>query len=303
MILTPAQIQELTKIIEKKHLVFISHTLGSNILSKDDINLLKGYGVDVAKLSKYGTVDEAFRFGILADALGSKKAKKMSYNQFKKHLSSGEFIPLTKAEQIALDHVKIRMYGDVKGLGNRISSDFKNIAIESSKKKRKHYENILRETITEGVEKRKTVREIASDLGHKTKDWARDFDRIADYVLHEAFDTGKAISIQKQYGDEAYVHKQVYPGACEHCVRLYLTAGIGSKPKIFKVSTLIGNGTNIGLKQADWKPVLGSTHPWCRCETFYLPPNHEWDNKEQDFKLKRETYGIKRKSKIKISIS
>lgn len=304
MILTPAQIQELVQILENQHLVFLANTVGTGVLSQTDIDTLARFGVDVSQLPKYGVVDDAFRFGMLADALGSEKAKKMSYDDFKNTLKRGGFLPLTQAEQISLDHVKQRMYSDVTGLGAKIKKEGSNIIIENSKKQRLQYENILKETIASGVEQEKTAREIASDLGHATQDWAKDFDRIADFVLHEAFDTGKAQSILRkaeEAGEEAFGYKEVYEGACEHCISLYLTDGIGSKPKIFRISTLISNGTNIGRTTKEWKPVIGSTHPWCRCELHHLPPNHEWSEEKKMFVLKRNTYGVQRKSKIKIS--
>jgi len=284
-------------------LVFLSHTIGAGILSKSDLDTLAHFGIDVSSLPKYGVVDSAFKFGILADTLGSKAAKKLKYEDFRDKLKSGAFLPLTESEKITLNHIKMRMYGDVTGLGHRIGNDLKNIVIENSKKQQAQYEKILNETIASGVQESKTAREIASDLGHKTQDWAKDFDRIADYVLHEAFDTGKAISLLNKYkkeGETAYCYKEVYAGACEHCIEAYLTDGIGSKPKIFKVSTLIANGTNIGVKAADYKPVIGAMHPWCRCELFELMPNMEWDSEKKMFVLKRNTYGVQRKSKIKI---
>jgi hypothetical protein len=303
MILTPAQIQELVKIIENQHLIFLANTVGTGILSQSDLDILTSHGIDVTKLPTYGVVDDAFRFGILADALGSEKAKKMSYSDFKNTLKSGGFLPLTKAEKISLDHIKQRTYSDVTGLGTKIGKDLSNIVIENSKKQRAQYEKILQDTIAAGAEKSRSAREIASDLGHATKDWARDFDRIADYVLHEAFDTGKAMSILREAeaaGEEAYGYKEVYEGACQHCISLYLTDGIGSKPRIFKMSTLIANGSNIGRTVKEWKPVIGCTHPWCRCELYHLRPNNEWDSEKKMFVLKRNTYGVTRKSKIKI---
>lgn len=305
MILSPPQIQELLDVIEHQHIMFLGTHLGSDLLSKQDVEILNKHGVNPRTFPKHGVVDRAFHFGILADALGKAEAKQLSFEDFKKHLSSGKLHPLTKAEQVSLDHVKVRMYGDVKGLGNKVSRDFRNIIIEASKKTRGEYESIINQTAYDAVKLQKTASQLASDLGHKTKDWARDFDRISDYVLHEAYDTGKSVSMVNKSKEEeriVWCYKEVYPGACTHCVRLYLTGGVGSKPKIFKISTLISNGTNIGRKPLQWKAVLGSVHPYCRCELFELPENHMWDEEKNEFILKRNTYGIKRKSKIKVII-
>ena len=54
----------------------------------------------------------------------------------------------------------------------------------------------------------------------------------------------------------------MYAGACKECISAYLTAGFGSKPKVFKLSDLLSNGTNVGRKQKDLKPILGPHHPY-----------------------------------------
>ena len=49
-------------------------------------------------------------------------------------------------------------------------------------------------------------------------------------------------------------------------------------PKVFKMSELIANGDNYGLKQADWKPVVGTIHPNCMCPLNVMPPGTKFDS-------------------------
>src|ERR1035437_4245843 len=303
MLLNPNQLKELLNIIENFHIIFIAKHVGTDILSNEDKNILKHSGIDITKFPKIGKIEEAFHFGILADALSSSKAKNLSYSDFKRYLSSTRFIPLTKVERLALNNVKMQSYNDIKGLGNRISSDFTRVMIENDKKKRDKYEKIIKKQSQEAILDRKSVTEFASALGHKTKDWSRDFDRIADYILHDSFDRGKAQSIMSKVGGEAEVYKEVYSGACPSCIKAYLTAGIGGKPKIFKLSVLLNNGSNIGRKQKDWLPVLGMMHPWCRCEVMQKETNETWNVEKKEFNVVRSTYGVQRTSKPTITIT
>lgn len=49
-------------------------------------------------------------------------------------------------------------------------------------------------------------------------------------------------------------------GACDHCAKFwYLEDGI--TPRVYKMSELIANGSNIGRKAKDWLPTIDSTHP------------------------------------------
>ena len=121
--------------------------------------------------------------------------------------------------------------------------------------------------------------------------------------MHTAYEEGRAANIEYELGKDAIVYKDVYPGACRHCIRLYLTNGFGSQPRLFKLSALRANGTNIGRKPVDWLAVLGPIHPWCRCTLNKLPPGYKWDDKTKDF-VPPANYviGDWRKSKIKITI-
>jgi hypothetical protein len=300
MIFTPDQINELLKVLERMHLTFTAEHVGVDVLSEDDKQKLRGYGIDVAQFSGVGKIEHSYKFGMLAEALGSDQTKNMSYAAFKKFLASGKFFPLTIAEQAALDQLKYQAFSEITGLGNRIGKDFRNVFVEVDKKQRIRYEKLIRSTSEEALAKRWTAKQLATELGQRSGDWARDFDRMADYIMHDAFDRGKAQVILKKEGSDAKVWKKVYHGACKHCQALWLTAGIGSKPLIYKLSTLISNGSNVGAKTNDWKPTLGPTHPWCRCELHDVPAGFEWDAETQDFtKPIRDTKGVKRKSKPK----
>lgn len=95
----------------------------------------------------------------------------------------------------------------------------------------------------------------------------------------------------------------IWSGNCKHCIRLYTTQGIGSKPRLFKLVDLIANGDNIGIKVKDWKPTLGSVHPFCRCQIKFLPKGYEWDEETLQFRPPKEYKPkIERRSKVKIYV-
>ena len=103
MVFTQVQIQDLLNILKKNQLLFIAMQLGIDYLSNYDKAILKTAGIDVDKFkNSKGVVEYAFLFGMLADAIGSDRAKKMDYRQFKKFVASGNFVPLTNEEEYAL---------------------------------------------------------------------------------------------------------------------------------------------------------------------------------------------------------
>ena len=53
------------------------------------------------------------------------------------------------------------------------------------------------------------------------------------------------------------------------------------KPRIFLLSELEANGTNVGRKRRDWLPTVGAVHPWCREILLDIPKgwgfNDAWE--------------------------
>ncbi len=305
MLISNDELSELFDIIDYFHILFIADTIGVDTLTSADRRLLISKGIDIAD---FETADDymayAYKFGILASALkGSKKIKDLKFADLKKFISSGKFIPLTPSEQFALDYIKQQAYNDIRGLGNRIKHDTGQIFIEASRTRRTRTERTIRKEGAKAIKDRKTVTELSSELGHKTKDWSRDFDRIADYIMHDAYEHGIASQLLKEHGENVEVFFSVYKGACNHCIELYLTGEVGSEPKIFKLKDVLANGSNIGRKAVDWKATVSPIHPWCRCTMHNKPENSVWDKVKHQFVLIRNTYGVERKSKVKITIT
>lgn len=274
MALSPNQIKELVDIIDRYHIIFAAKHV-PDVLTDDDKRILQKQGIPWKRAVGKGGINAAFRFGMLAEALGHKAAKALSFQKFKKFLTEGKFLPATSIEKNALKSVELQTYQDIKGLGNKISRDLSHTLIEVDRRQRAKYLNIIKEETRRAIEERESLSELSSELANKTQDWSRDWDRIADYNLHLAFSTGKAEELLKKYGSEAKVYFEVLPTACKECRRLYLN-GDGT-PKIFSLREILNNGTNIGRKTKDWKPVINSVHPYCRCEMFRYDDQYDYN--------------------------
>ncbi len=304
MLLSNDQINEILQIVEYYTNFFIAETIGVDVLTNKDKKVLTDVGVDMSMFedtTQY--IDTAYKFGILATVLGNKAVKKMSFKQLKNFFKSGKFIPLSPSEQYALDFVKRQSYNDIKGLGNRMHKDTMNIFIEISKASRLKYQKVIRDSTAKILENRDTAKKLASMLGEKTKDWARDFNRIADYNMHSAYQQGIVSELLKTHGEDCEVFYTVYKGACPNCIRTYVKNVNTNEPKVFKLKDIIANGSNIGRKAKDYLPSVDPLHPWCRCTIHVKPENSEWSVEKQRFVLVRNDYGVRRKSKVSVTIT
>lgn len=304
--LTLNQIQELLNIIEKNNILFINRHLGPDYLNDSEIAKLKSVGIDPKKYYKTSKDISklSFHFGLISDSIGNKEAKLSTFQDLKKYFEEGKFLPLTKKEKFTLDSIKKQYLGDIKANKNRIFNDINNIISNNQKNNREAYEKVIRDEIYEGTLNKKSREEIAREIAHKTGDWNRNFKRIVYFISHSAFDEGRALAFEKEYGEDVLVWKQIFNGACKICVKLYTELGSTSKPKIFKLSDLKKNGTNIGKKQSDWNPIIGATHPHCRCVLREYNSRFNWNDKTKDFDIPNKNKDSRKKidrPKVKIT--
>lgn len=280
--LTPQQIEEVLKIVDRYTLTFIAQSVGTSVLSKDDKKVLKDAGIDLSKLKFHDSeVVQAFKFGLLSDAIGHSASKQMTYKQFKESLKSGTFIPLNKTETAMVQSLQYNTYSHVNKMGGNIKNDIRTGIVEVDRNGMARAGVVVRDAVKEAVEKRRSVSEVVSILGKKTEQWNRDLLKIAEYNMHEAFNRGRLSSMERTGAKKIYF--DVYPGACKHCIGAYLTGGFGSEPKVFSIAEIKANGTNIGKKAKDWLPTLGPVHPYCRCTVNEADEDYVWDPETRDF--------------------
>jgi hypothetical protein len=304
MIFTAEQVTELLNILEYHHLFVFSTNFGVDILSDADKSLLKSFGVDIAKISKETPLyEKMFLFGRLSGLLRDEQVSTIDYNNFLLFVKSGQYIPLNKREKFELEIAKRKTYTHLKGLKEKAKGEFESIIIGEEQRRRQEYETAIQEETEKGVADRKSTQKIVSELGHRMGNWLHDWNRITQTEMNNIFQQGRAEVFREIGGEDTLVYKSVYPGACRHCIRLYLTRGIGSKPIVFKLSDLIKNGTNIGRKVIDWLATLTGIHAFCRCHLIRVPKGYVWSEEKQKFVMPENIERkVIRTSKIRISI-
>lgn len=300
MKMTIKQIWKVIELIQKNEAIFIGTELGLNYLSPYQKQILKQYGVDPDDFSKsISNIDRSFYFGMLAQTLGSNKSFNVKKKDFDKWFENELKKPLSTQKSKALEYLKNRTFTDITGLGNRFSTKVSNSILTSSQKQTEKIRKKIKKKTIEAVSKNDSISELAGELRRMTEDWGRDFSRISDYVMQEAYGVGRAQQILEDYGNDAEVYKQTFPGVCKHCEKNYGTPGL--EPIVYKLSDLISNGNNIGRKEQI--PVIGPAHPFARSILHPKPKGSVWDMEKQEFIITRNTQGIKRTSKVKIKIS
>lgn len=280
---TTQQLHDLAQIIRDHHTAIAIGFFGESSVAPAEVQRL--VAMRILPKTALGILDDAFAYGQLLAAVNAQVEKgvaripEMTLNGIKKRLKLRP-LPMTSDEEFAREWSRRSAATHVRGLGNRVAQDFETTAIEADRALRQRMQTAIRDSLDENIEKRETWRKLKSDLGHKTADWSRDFGRIAATEKTRAMQEGQVQGLIKREGDpkSVLVAKVPTPAACDHCVRLHLTSGVGSRPRVFRLADLQSNGTNVGRKAKEWRAVVGPTHPWCECALVHVPEGWGFDS-------------------------
>lgn len=297
--LTSNQILELNNLIDQKIITFVASNISKDLLTEVERKTLKESGIDVSKIRPEETlIYQAFSLGIASGVIPKGVLNETNYKNFKNYIQSGKFIPLNSYEKGVVKSLEKQSYSDIKGIGQkykRLVESSVNIA------ERQYYEDTLKRKISEGIAKKDSLRNISNKIARELDSFGRDFDRIVQTVSHQAFDEGRQAFFVRNYGEDAQFYYHVYEGACKYCIADYLTNGLGSQPKIFKIGELPPPQANYNKKKEERIITAAPSHPHCRCTSHALPEGYIWDEEKKDFVApKNFERKVERKSKVKI---
>lgn len=268
MLFSEAEIKKILDNVDLMVVKMVAQMLGKDFLTKEDLEFLKRKGVDLIKLlPKFPSHYQAFLFGRVSAAVGTPATAQMSYSEFTAFLSKmGLFEPTTR--EMAFYKVSAnKTYTHIKGFSERIKNDVRaSISAEElsylQAQEAAKADAVLKKELLDGTFEKRSVKKIASNLANQMNDWNRDWGRIVETESQDIYNLGRAEIIMEEDPDPL-VYFDVFPGACRHCIRLYLKGGIGGEPKVFHLSELMANGTNYGVKSKDWKATIHPVHPFC----------------------------------------
>jgi hypothetical protein len=120
---------------------------------------------------------------------------------------------------------------------------------------------------------------LKTQLRDYFQDGNRDWKRVAVTETANAIGMGAIDRVLTQNKEqdlsEIYVYRipVVDDALCKFCRSFYLDPD--GTPAVYRLSTLLSNGSNYGKKPHDWKPVAVATHPGDR-ETGIIQLNQGW---------------------------
>jgi hypothetical protein len=248
--------------------------LGDRAVSKSVLEKLKKRGL--YKALKSDVIKGAFRHG--KEALIDERVLNMGEDEFQKYMDRYG-TSLTFSERAALDELRLSFSNYMKSLGDDWLKRFNESITKANKGLQRQLAQKHRANLFLELEKRKALASIAKDMAHITRVQISDAQRVISTETNNAYQDGRVHEILiKSEEEDPLVYKRVWSTACEDCVRAYMEEDKVT-PKVFRLSELIANGSNVGKSRKDRLPVVDSLHPHCLCLIYPKLKNFSFDEK------------------------
>ena len=305
ILITPEVARDIAKIIRDHHGAVAAALFGKDSVSAADWEMALNLGLILPGSDVAAIAEGLHTYGAMLahlDQAAMQSRYGMTLDQIQAEIERNP-VPQTVAEHYAAQSNAHRGAQAIVGLGDKIGASVGGSLIETDHELERFMRGTIRDVVSaahgddEAARRiresgaamglsddffdgqfRSTVDRQASDIGHLTGDWTRDLQRIVQTESHNAVNSGvaeswieqedQAAQREERSTNEVLVFKLPRPDACRYCNGLYLDGGI---PRIFHLSSLRANGTNVGKRRADWMPVEGATHPWCGCTIHRVP--------------------------------
>jgi hypothetical protein len=263
MVTSSKAVELIKKVIERHYRHLLVSMVGKGMLSRAQINELRNSGHVVPDKP---SLMELVYFHNLLNPHGT--AGPLSVEDM--HAQQSEAKPSGEEMDYAADHVNDSMRNAIEKLKQDVTARIVGYIHNNNQNFKFHQlKNGGNPADSQKLMKEATISKLKQDLRDMSGDVNRDWLRVATTEMSNAIGIGSADRIVAQNKskpmDEVYVYRIVVndQALCKWCRRFYLDSD--GSPVVYKLSTLLGNGSNYGKKTDAWQPVVGATHPNERC--------------------------------------
>lgn len=278
--ISPEQRRRVRQAIRDGHLAFLAEVFGPTAIDRDDYERLQAAGkIRGERLLPQDAAAAAHAVGALAGIEGSAGALADPAEFWR--IVGEDVQVVTEAEREAVAALRDRIGEHVRALGARLDEAAGHAMVDADDASR-------RRRLTRTPRSGETVaQEVLSRVRKAVAGLRRDWLRVAHTEIHNAAEEARAVALaHRDPGRDPRVFKRPRADACAFCRLLYLRPD-GVTPRVFRLSALLANGSNVGRRagrptrsgkgRTEWRAVLGAAHPYCGCELSVLADGMGFD--------------------------
>jgi hypothetical protein len=265
MVIKKQTSEVIKRIIEKYHRYLLVTMVGKKNVPPIILTQLEAAGLKPNE--DHSFLDIAYHHNWInaQDTSGKPKSLKEMKAQQK-----GDVLPEGQANQASLEYLNSNFQNLIDKQRSEVMSKISAlIQEENNAYKFNALQNLNRPTDFDEAVKTQSKSKLKQALRDATNDAAMNWDRIVATEMSNAVSLGSVDRVVSENrdtpSDEVYVYRIVKNDAalCKECRRFYLDSD--GTPKLYRLSTLLNNGSNFGKRRTDWSPVAVATHPNERC--------------------------------------
>jgi hypothetical protein len=265
MVTSKAIMEIIKKIIDSKYKALTISMVGRDAFSREELKEMEKQGIDTSNKTSLMELVYYHNFINKHGTQGPNSVEDMENQQ-----SNEQVKPQGDAHVYGVDHANEALKNSIEKLQQDVVSRLVSLIQENNQNyKYNALQNLERTEEVDTLVKESTLSKLKQKLRDTSGDVNRDWLRVATTVMSDTIGNGSVDRIVTENRDrdagEVYVYRIVVQDAalCKYCRRFYLDED--GSPKVYKLSTILGNGTNYGKKKDSWLPVVGATHPNERC--------------------------------------
>lgn len=262
MVTKQATIERIREIINKHYTRLVISTLGSKSLTKEELAEARKMGLDTSNPDSLLSMVYYHNFinnPVTPESPTSVEDMKAQQSQpgAKPKGEANDYTVESLNEKMKqyVEKMKLDVQTRVEGIIRQNNDEYKFNALR----------NLDRSDIADSLVKESSIGKVKQLLRDTAKDGTRDWQRVALTEMSNAIGVGSVDRIvtdnRSANMDDVFVYRVPVNDAitCKYCRRFYNDSDMS--PKLYRLSTLLANGSNYNKKPETWQPVVGATHP------------------------------------------
>ena len=274
MVTSQEVIEKIRRIIDKHYNRLVVSVLGKSELSKIEIAKLKEDGYDVSNIDSL--LELVYNHNFINPVNTPNSPTSVEDMKIQQRVAG--IIPIGESHRYTISALnentkqliekqKLDIASRIEGIIRQNNNNYKLNALQ----------NLDRTDFADQLVKESSLGKIKQKLRDTSGDATRDWNRVALTEMGDAIGIASVDRIVSHNVDkdlkEVYVYRIPVNDSktCKYCRRFYNSDN--SAYKIYRLASLLANGSNYGKKPDQWTPVIGSTHPNSRTsQLIEIPP-------------------------------
>lgn len=278
MIISKKTIEKIREIINKHYNRLTISSLGKNQLDSKEVEELKSEGFDTS--NNKSIMELIYNHNFINKAMD--KNSPTSIEDMESQQKVPGIIPQGEAHEYTVDTLNESLKQYIEKQKQDISTRIEGIIRKfNDSYKLNALQNLDRDSYADRLVKESNLYKIKQELKETSGEANYDWNRVVLTEMGNAIGIASVDRIVSENKDknlnDIYVFRIPVNDSktCKYCRKFYNDTKNNSY-KIYRLTTLLGNGTNYGKKADQWLPVLGSTHPNSRTsQVIEVPPGYK----------------------------